>query len=287
MKKSALVITGLSLLALASCGGSKAEETKTNTDTAAVAQAPVDTVKNTADDLTKFKFDFAIANIPSPAQIINDFSSYNLNYNPAFLNDVQKVSGYNTEYSKAINLGIYNLDMAYAVANDKGSDVLKYMKTTMAEIDALGMKAAFNQFVGKRAETNIGNKDSLLKIIDELYTNGDKYLRTNQRIETATHIFVGSWVEALNIICHTGADEKDAAQKARVYKHLWEQRFYLKNIIDLLDAFKAKKEDADLIKDLSAIHAEVDAVKDAADINDEKFKSISAKIFALRDKMTK
>ena len=287
MKKSVLAITGLSLLALASCGGSKTEETKTNTDTAAVASAPVDTVKNTADDLTKFKFDFAIANIPSPAQIINDFSSYNLNYNPAFLNDVAKVNGYNTEYSKAVNLGIYNLDMAYAVANDKGSDVMKYMKTTLAEIDALGMKAAFNQFVGKRAETNIGNKDSLLKIIDELYTNGDAYLRTNQRIETATHIFVGSWIEALYIICHTGAEEKEAAQKARVYKHLWEQRFYLKNIIDLLDAFKAKKEDADLVKDLTVIHAEIDAVKDAADINDEKFKSISAKIFALRDKLTK
>ncbi|MGZ3865065.1 MAG: hypothetical protein ACXVC6_00755 [Bacteroidia bacterium] len=287
MKKSVLVISGFSLMALASCGGSKADETKTNVDTTAVAPVAVDTVKNTADDLTKFKFDFAIANIPSPAQIINDFSSYNLTYNPAFLNDVKKVSSYNTEYSKAVNLGVYNLDMAYAVANDKGSDVMKYMKTTLTEIDALGMKAAFDQMVGKRAETNIQNKDSLLKIIDELYTNGDSYLRTNQRIETATHIFVGSWIEALSIICRTGADEKDAAQKARVYKHLWEQRFYLKNIIDLLDAFKAKKEDAELIKDLTVIHAEINAVKDAADINDEKFKSMSSKIFALRDKLTK
>jgi hypothetical protein len=149
------------------------------------------------------------------------------------------------------------------------------------------MKSAFDQFMGKRTETNVGNKDSLLKIIDELYTSGDKYLRTNQRLEAATHIFVGSWVEALSIVCHTGMEEKDAAQKARVQKHLWDQRFYLKNIIDLLESYKTKKEDADLIVDLTAIHKEIDGIKEASAINEEKFKSISNKIFALRDKLTK
>src|ERR1700751_1285851 len=257
MKKGLVIVTGLSLAVLTSCGGSKPEETKSNTDTTAAPQK-VDTGAVTADNLTRFKFDFAIANIPSPAQIINDLASYNLEYNPAFLNDVSKVNSYNTDFSKAINLGVYNLDMTYAVANDKGTDVMKYMKTTLSEVEALGMKSAFDQFMGKRTETNIGNKDSLLKIIDELYTNGDKYLRTNQRLETATHIFVGSWVEALSIVCHTGTEEKDAVHKSLVQKHLWDQRFYLKNIIDLLESYKTKKEDADLIADLKAIHKEID-----------------------------
>jgi hypothetical protein len=286
MKKSMFILGSISLLVMTSCGGNKTEETKSTTDTTA-APAKVDTGAVTADELTKFKFDFAVANIPSPAQIINDMASFDVAYNPAFLNDVSKVNSYNTEFSKAINLGVYNLDMAYAVANDKGADVMKYMKTTLSEIEALGMKSAFDQFMGKRTETNVGNKDSLLKIIDELYTSGDKYLRTNQRLEAATHIFVGSWVEALSIVCHTGMEEKDAAQKARVQKHLWDQRFYLKNIIDLLDSYKTKKEDADLIVDLTAIHKEIDGIKEASAINEEKFKSISAKIFALRDKLTK
>ena len=281
------ILSGISLLVMASCGGNKTEETKSTTDTTTAAPAKVDTGAVTADELTKFKFDFAVANIPSPAQIINDMSTFNVAYNPGFLNDVSKVNSYNTEFSKAINLGVYNLDMAYAVANDKGADVMKYMKTTLSEIEALGMKSAFDQFMGKRTETNVGNKDSLLKIIDELYTSGDKYLRTNQRLEAATHIFVGSWVEALSIVCHTGIDEKDAAEKARVQKHLWDQRFYLKNIIDLLESYKAKKEDAALIVDLTAIHKEIDEIKEASAINEEKFKSISTKIFALRDKLTK
>src|ERR1700752_170415 len=139
MKKSMFILSGISLLVMASCGGNKTEETKSTTDTTS-APAQVDTGAVTADELTKFKFDFAVANIPSPAQIINDMASFDVAFNPAFLNDISKVNTYNTDFSKAINLGVYNLDMAYAVANDKGADVMKYMKTTLSEIEALGMK---------------------------------------------------------------------------------------------------------------------------------------------------
>lgn len=287
MKKGLVIVTGLSLVILTSCGGSKTEEAKSSIDSTLANTESGDTTTLRVDEYTRFKFDFAVANIPSPAELVNDMASYNLPYNAAFLNDVSKVNTYNTDFSKAINLGIYNLDMAYAMANDKGSDVMKYLKTSLSEIDALGMKAAFDKFIGKRTETNINNKDSLLRIVDELYIKADNYLRTNERVETATHIFVGSWVEALSIICRTGAEEKDAVQKARIQKQLWDQRFYLKNIIDLVASFKAKKEDADLMNDLTLIHKDIDAIKEPKELNEEKFKAIAAKIIALRDKLTK
>jgi hypothetical protein len=272
-------------LILASCGGNKPEETtKPITDTPATEAARPDVT--TVNEITRFKFDFAVANIPAPAEIINDMASYNLPYNPAFLSDVSKASSYKTDFSKAINLGVYNLDMAYAMANNNGSDVMKYVKASLEEIDALGMRAAFDQMIGKRTETNINNKDSLLKIADEMYIKGDKYLRTNERIETATNIFVGSWIEALSIICRTGTEEKDAIQRARVHKQLWEQRFNLKNIIDLLVDFKSK-EDVNLTKELTNIYREIDEVKEPKDMKGEKFESISKKILALRDKLIK
>lgn len=286
MKKSAFILSGISLAVLMSCGGNKTEETKTGVDSAAVS-TNTDTAANTVQDIVRFKFDFAIGNTPSPAEVVNDMASYNLTYNNTFLSNPDKAKGYKTDFSKAVNLGIYNLDMAYAVANNQGTDVMKYLKTSMAEIDALGMKAAFDQMIGKRTETNINNKDSLLSIIDELYVKGDSYLRTNQRVETATYIFAGSWLEALHLICRTGGEEKDALQKARAYKHLWEQRFYLKNIIDLLEEFKTNKEAITLKEDLMAIHKEINAIAEPKDINAGNFKAISDKISALRDKLTK
>ncbi len=285
MKRSLSIIAAAGVLTLMSCDGSKSEENKPLADT--LAEKPVDTVKTTVDELVRFKFDFAIGNTPSPAEVINDMSTYNLEYHSSYLGDVSKAKTFKTDFSKALNLGVYNLDMAYAIANGQGSDVLKYLKTSMIEIEALGMKSAFDQFIGKRTETNINNKDSLLNIIDELYVKADSYLRTNQRVETATYVFIGSWLEALHIICSTGTDEKDAIQKARVRKLLWDQRFHLKNIIDLLDEFKASKEGQELKADLTAIHTEIDAIKEAKDITDEKFKAITAKISAERNKIAK
>lgn len=284
MKKTTSLYGVICTAILISCNSSHPEETKPLIDTANVSTV-VDTAKNTVDDLVRFKFDFAVGNTPSPAEIINDMSSYNLTYNPAFLADAGKASGYKTDFSKSVNLGMYNLDMAYAIANGQGADVLKYLKTSMVEINALGMKSAFDQFIGKRTETNINNKDSLLKIIDELYVKGDSYLRTNQRVETATYIFVGSWIEALHIICSTGIDEKDGIQKARVRKLLWDQRFYLKNIVDLLGEFKDSKEAQSLKNDLMPIHKEIDATPDAKSITADKFKELAAKISGLRNKL--
>ncbi|MCD6067084.1 MAG: hypothetical protein K0S33_1910 [Bacteroidetes bacterium] len=279
--KVALIVVPVLLI---SCGGDKSGEELNGADTAKIA---IDTTPVTVNEEIKFKFDFAVANVPSPVQLITDFSAYGISYHNVMLHDVKKVKTYTSDFSKACNLGVYNLDLAYAIANEQGADVMKYVKTSMQEANSLGLKSAFDQMMGQRMESNIDNKDSLLEIIDEIYVNGDSYLRTNERVQTATHIFVGSWVEALYIICSVNAIEQEPVYKTRIRSHLWDQRFYLKNLIDLLGAFKDKKEDQMLIEALTKIQAEIDAVKDPKDLDEAKFKSISDQVFALRAAITK
>lgn len=281
MKK---IVSTLAILALVSCGGNKPEENKVVTDSVPLSKT-VDSGAVTVNDLIRFKFDFAVSNIPSPAQIVNDMSTYNLKYDPHMMADITKANTHKTDYSKAVNLGIYNLDLAYAIANGQGSDVLKYLKTSLLEIDALGMKSAFNQFIGKRTETNLNNKDSLLSIIDEMYVVGDKYLRTNQRVETATYIFIGSWIEALHLVCSTADIEKDPIQKARLYKLIWDQRAYLKNINDLLGEFKNVREAADLKKQLNELYLEVEPLAESKDLKTKNFIAIFDKVEGIRKKM--
>lgn len=284
--KKLLFFACAGLFFLSSCDEAKPEETKLPVSESSSPVVEDDSVPNTVEDIVRFKFDFAVGNVPSPAEVVTDMSTYKLTYNPAFLSDPGKVKNFKTEFSKAINLGVYNLDMAYAIANAQGSDVLKYLKTSLTEIDELGMKPAFDKFIGKRTETNINNRDSLLRIIDEMYVKGDKYLRTNQRVETATYIFLGSWIEALHLICRTGIDEKDAIQKVRIKKVLWEQRYYLKNFNDLLAEFK-NQDAVSLRKELLAIQKLVEAIPDARDMKEKNFKEIAAKVDALRERLTR
>jgi len=276
--------TSISLsIMLVSCGDKPSEEIAENI----TSETPKDTTPITVNEETKFKFDFAIANIPSPVGSINEISAWGVDYNNTLLVDAKKQLAASSEFSKALALGVFNIDMSYAMVNNKGEDVLKYMKTVVTTSDALGLKSAVDQMVGKRAEKNLSNKDSLLKILDEIFVKSDSYLRTNERVYTASSVFAGSWVESLYLTCKITEGVKDAAVKEKAYKHLWDQRFYLKNLTDLLNDYKDKKECVALNDELKKIHTEIDVIKDPKDLKEANFKSISEKIYALRASLIK
>jgi len=201
-----------------------------------------DTTPITVNDETKFKFDFALANIPSPVSMMNAVSKWDEPYNNELFNDPKKAGTYSSEFSKAINLGIYNMDLSYAMVNDKGADVLKYMRTVLTLSDALGLRGAVDQMVGKRAEKNLGNKDSLLRILDDIFVKSDSYLRTNERVFTAATVFAGSWIESFYLTGKIAEMSSNADVKRKACTQLWEQRFHLGNLIAVLDEYKTNKD---------------------------------------------
>lgn len=278
------ITLGAAALMLTACGNSK--ETETSGDAAEVVVVEKDTVAVTVNDTTKFKFDFAIANIPSPANSMQELAAWGVPFDNSILNSPKNFSKYTTEYQRSINLGVYNIDMAYAMVSNKGPEVLQYMKNILMISDALGLKGAVDMMVGKRAESNLNSRDSLFKILDEIFVRSDSYLRTNERVYTAATVFAGSWLESLYLTCKISKQLTDPALVEKSHKHLWEQRLHLGNLINLLGDYKDKSECADLIKNLKPIHEEISAIKQPEEMNADKFNSISSKIFALRNKLT-
>lgn len=282
IKKFAAI--SISVLLLVACGGNKEAETA---EEGTAVESEKDTVAVSVADTTAFKFDFAIANVPSPANTIQNYVKWGVSYDNSMLNSPKKADSYNTEYLKSINLGVYNIDMAYAMASNSGADVLQYMKGILMISDGLGLKGAVDKMVGKRAESNMNNQDSLFAILDEIMVRSDLYLRTNERVYTAANILAGCWLESLYLNCKIGDRITDPTNKDLAKKRLWEQRFHLGNLLNLLGDYKDKKDCAELISKLKPIHEEITAVKQPAELNEEKFKSISSKIYALRDSYTK
>ncbi len=284
-KAGALIALMLVFFGFERCGGNQTDEQvddSKNTGEAVVK----DTTPVTVDKETKFKFNFALANIPSPVGMMNEVSKWGEPYNNELFNDTKKASNYTSEFSKAVNLGIYNMDLSYAMVNDKGADVLKYMKTVLMLSESLGLRGAVDQMVGKRAEKNLGNKDSLLTILNDIFVKSDSYLRTNERVYTATAVFAGSWIESFYLTGKIAQLSDNAEVKKKAHAHLWEQRSHLGNLIAVLDDYKSKTDAADLNAQFKEIHKEINAVKDPKDMDDAKFNAISQKLVALRDKFT-
>lgn len=267
-------------LSLSNCGSASHEEQHRDSDSTTVEASEA------LNDTTKFKFDFAIANIPSPANRMHDILALGAPYDNSILHDTKKANTYGSEFKRGINLGIYNMDMAYAMMSDAGQDVLHYLKTIIQLSEDLGMQSAINTMVGKRFESNIDNKDSLFNVWDEILVKSDVYLRDNKRVLTAATVFTGSWLESLYLSCKVGEKLEDESKRMKVRTNLWEQRLHLGNLVKLLNDFKDDQECAALLKELDPIYQDIVSNRQPSELDDADMKRISSSIYSLRDKMT-
>ncbi len=230
------VIAGL--LLTGSCSNKSGEENKEQT-TETKDTMPV-------SEVATFQFTYTIANLPPPMQVLDEFSKSKLEVNTALLNSADNADKYMTSLKQAMNYGIYGVDLGYLVVNNRTLDAIKYYNTAKNLAAQLGMEETFNQFVN-RFETNSNNRDSLTRVIDDAYSDTDAYLRSNKRLETASQVLAGSWLECQYLTVKSLLTATRNADNEILYKRVWEQRLYLDNITKLLSEF-ADSDDSKKIK---------------------------------------
>jgi len=127
---------------------------------------------------------------------MNEVAKWGGPYNVELVNDVNKVHSYSKESLIAISLGIFNTDLSFAILRDKGAKIFNYEKPGLKLSDALGAQEGLVQMVGKRAEKNLSNKDSLSVILDDIFLKRDFYLRGEERVFAIKSVFAGSRIES-------------------------------------------------------------------------------------------
>lgn len=226
----------VSAFVFSGCGGNKSGTEGQTADTTAV---PVDTTP--ANELASYHFTYTIANLPPPMEVLDEFSKSKLEPNVSILNPVDNADKYQTSLKQAFNYGIYGVDLGYLVVNNRTLDVIKYYGASKKLAEQLNMAETFNRFVS-RFESNSNNKDTLTRVIDEAYAATDGYLRSNERLETASQVLSGSWLECQYITVNLLKTAERNADNEILFQRVWEQRLYLDNISKLLSEFKDNAE---------------------------------------------
>lgn len=236
------VIAGL--LLTGSCSNKSGEENKEQT------AETKDTMP--VSEVATFQFTYTIANLPPPMQVLDEFSKSKLDVNTSLLNPAESADKYMTSLKQAMNYGIYGVDLGYLVVNNRTLDAIKYYNTAKKLAAQLGMEETFNQFVN-RFETNSNNRDSLTRVIDDAYAATDAYLRSNKRLETASQVLAGSWLECQYLTVKSLLTATRNADNEILYKRVWEQRLYLDNITKLLSEFADNDEVKKIKSDYEAL----------------------------------
>ena len=279
MLKRLLVIS--TVVAFTSCcGGSKdaaPASTEAKKDSAMPASQP-------ANEMADFKFHMAIANIPSPFEIIDMLPSTGIAFDKSLVNSTDNQSKYQTSTKRGLNYGAYVVDLIYLSTNEQYADVKKYFTTAHDFAQKLDAGESFDKIAGSRMEKNIDNKDSINRVMDAVYAETDNYLRSNARLLSATQILTGSWLESQYITMNLLKSVEKNKANEMLFQKVYEQNIHAENLVNLLKEFENEKDFKTMIADMRDLAKMYKEIK-SNDIDKALITKISDKLSSIRSKM--
>lgn len=242
-----------------------------------------DTAANTADEELLFRFDYAVANVPSPSTLVKDVSMLKLPYQSSYMINLEEIKENQTtsEQKTALILGMNNADAVYALVNDQSGDFLKRMAFSLGQIEKLGLSTLVEKSILDRAQNQSMNRDSLAQLIDQVSIRVDTYLRNNERVKIAALSFSGAWLESIYLMVKLH-ETSDAEQGKKIRGYLFDQKIHVGNLIKLIAEFKKDPFMEELNKGFKDLYSHLEQVKAAEELDDLVFENFQLKMIKLR-----
>lgn len=246
-----IVITGFILALLTACGSGK------KTDEQAFLET-LDSAKQEGPTISEEVISSVLQAIPSPLEISVLLKESGKKYNSAYLNSPDNRSKYNSNYKKALNLGVYGTDLGYTNIYEQNQDGVKYMGAIKEIADGLNIGQFFDIETIGRLATNSKNLDSLLLITTQNFNSINHYLQSQSRANLSVLFLTGGWLEALHITCEVA---KANPENKQLQETIGEQKIILENIKLLISFYKDTDANmASLLTDMDELQKAFDKV---------------------------
>ncbi|HEY1038666.1 MAG TPA: hypothetical protein VGF30_04635, partial [Bacteroidia bacterium] len=205
LKSGILLMASVALLSF-SCSNENTPETSD--------EMPEDTAKVTSNGV--LNVNGQLFSIPSPVQTAMLIQKAGAPYDKAILNPVANASKYQTDFSKAINLGIFGADLGYVTMYNKSQDALAYLASLKKLADEVGVSSAFDQQTMERISKNISVQDSMLVLVGIAYRSSDQFLKGENKTDVSGLILTGGWLESLNFAIQVNKSKENEEVKVRI-----------------------------------------------------------------------
>lgn len=194
--------------------------------------------------------------IPSPLEISVILKHTGSTFNSSMLNSTDNISKYNTNFKKAINLGIYGTDLGYTNIFGQNQQGIKYISTIKSLANDLNIGQFFDVETIGRLAANSKNLDSLLLITTQNFNSINHYLQSQGRDNLSVLLLTGGWLEAMEITCQTAAKKPTK----ELYDTIGEQKIILEQILLLFTFYQNDTNMKELSEDLNKLKAAYEKV---------------------------
>lgn len=225
MNKAIITVFGILLLGLASCGDGEKPSTAPLTEE--TDKFPIgEDVYQKAKDI--------FYSLPSPVEMTSLIKSSGGEFRRDIILDPQKANDYATLQKQAFALGVYGADLSYSGLYEQKQDAIKLLAATKRLASKVGIEEAFSAEFIERANENLGNRDSILNILTEVYWQTNSALKENNRNELAMLILGAGWVEGV----YVGSELIDINNlDTEIAKRLAEQKFTASQLQELFEKY--------------------------------------------------
>ncbi len=159
------------------------------------------------DDSFKFSEEMKMSDIevtksfiylfPSPGEVLDLFYEAELKYFENLLHDPGDADSYLTVKEKGLNLGVYLTDMAYSALFSRNSEAADYLDVVRKLSGDLNVSSDAFESLIERARENLGQRDSLIQISNEVFLNMVEYLESAGQENIVAIISSGAYIEAM------------------------------------------------------------------------------------------
>ena len=200
IKQTGLLLVLISCIILPACQNTGNKTSATDESNTDIIKKEVILSPETQDLLNRF---------PTPLEVTNMLREAGAPYIFSLTNPPANVSNYFTEKTKALNLGIYSADLAYASTYQRANEIEKCLYCTGKLAGDLGIAGVYDKTLLEKVNNFKDNRDSLVSLVKRFFGETNDFLRRNNRTQVAALVASGAFVEGLYIassLCQLSPD---------------------------------------------------------------------------------
>ncbi|MBI4647940.1 MAG: hypothetical protein HY738_15465 [Bacteroidia bacterium] len=200
--------------------------------------------------------DEIIQNVSSPVEMAALIKNTNAPFEQKYLCSPDLTDNINTNFKRALCLGILGADLGYLNMYNKTGSVVSYLSAIKKLSEDLKVGQFFDFTTLKRLATNNTNLDSLMYISVSSFNRMDDFLRENSRSNISTLIITGVWIEGLYLATQVVKEyhNKDIAER------IGEQKIILGDLTIILKNYKSDPNFSVLIEKIEKIKNEYEGI---------------------------
>lgn len=215
--------------------------------------------------------------VPNAHEVIKNLNKAGAGFVFDITNNPESVDNYLTLRQQALNLGIYTADLSYATIYKKKDEISAYIQC-FAQLATNLQIGSVNEDILKRFEANIDNSDSILALIDVIFTASNSELGNDERSDIALFAFTGSWIEGMFIVEKT---IEFASNPDPLWDVLGREHQALISLLKVMEQVKDHENISDLYNSLDEIKGLFDKLEDGTSSKESR-ELLKAKIKELR-----